>query len=584
MPGESQRKKSTPKKSTGKRKTAGSGRRAAQKQRTPVRREVGAFVCLFLAVFTILACFRINAAFLNLISDLFKGLFGSGFYVLPFSFLLSFLILILHDGRPVALRVTCSFLLALTVGALVHLVGGQQSAAWSGKMLGELWRGGVEGTAGGLLSGLLAQTLELVISRIGAVIVLIVALLMELLTSLNMTVNGIVTAIKNRPRAEYDEPQYEHPDPAEVLVNHVAQKHIEREERKRARASEFDLPVDEPPMPVREPESREKRIIPPDQFLLEKQKQKKPAPKPEPAPAPEKAEEPAQMEILEKQDYKEQFESLIAEANDKPLPAEAHQLPPLVLDTKRAEQPPLVVESKKPEAAAAEPVKKGEVKQEAAKIAQEIENQPQKPEYQFPPVELLRAGSGSVADGTEEMRQNADRLNDTLTSFGIEAHIINVTRGPSVTRYELELNRGVKLSKVTNLADDIALALGASGVRIAAIPEKISVVGIEVPNKIVSTVFAREVIDSPEFKKSRSRISFAVGKDIGGSRIIGDIGKLPHMLIAGTTGSGKSVCMNSLIISLLYKAKPDEVKLIMVDPRWSSSASTTAFRICSSPS
>ncbi len=187
--------------------------------------------------------------------------------------------------------------------------------------------------------------------------------------------------------------------------------------------------------------------------------------------------------------------------------------------------------------------------------------------YHYPPVELLRSGDGSSVDGTEEMRQNADRLSDTLQSFGIEAHIINVTRGPSVTRYELELSRGIKLSKVTNLADDIALSLGASGVRIAAIPDKISVVGIEVPNRIVSVVLARDVIDSPEFRKSKSRISFAVGKDIGGNRIIGDIAKLPHMLIAGTTGSGKSVCMNSLIISLLYKAKPDEVKLIMVDPK-----------------
>ena len=212
-------------------------------------------------------------------------------------------------------------------------------------------------------------------------------------------------------------------------------------------------------------------------------------------------------------------------------------------------------------------IKKEEVHQEAAKIAQEIVTGEQLMIYHYPPVELLRSGDGSSVDGTEEMRQNADRLSDTLQSFGIEAHIINVTRGPSVTRYELELSRGIKLSKVTNLADDIALSLGASGVRIAAIPDKISVVGIEVPNRIVSVVLARDVIDSPEFRKSKSRISFAVGKDIGGNRIIGDIAKLPHMLIAGTTGSGKSVCMNSLIISLLYKAKPDEVKLIMVDPK-----------------
>ena len=562
MSGEPRKRKSTAGRSGGKRKTAGG---KTVRQKAPVRREAGAFVCLFLAIFTILACFRIHAAFLNLIAALFKGFLGSGFYVLPFSFLMSFLILILHDGRPVALRVTCSFLLSVTIGALVQLVGGQQSAAWSWKMLGELWQGGVDGTAGGLLAGFLAQLLELTISRVGAVIVLIAALLLELITSLNMTVSGIVTAIKNRPRpAAYEEPQHEHPDPAEVIVNHVAQKHIDHVERsaekKRSKVSEFDLPVDDPPMPVAEPE--EKRVIPPDQYLLEKQLKKK---KPEPEPEPEEEPAPEQIVFPEKRDYREQLDSLAADT-----PA---QLPPLVLQPK-PDMPPLVVDTKPAAAPAAPPaksadapVKKGEVRQEAQKIAQEIEAKPEAPAYQFPPYELLRAGTGSVADGTEEMRQNAERLNETLASFSIEAHIINVTRGPSVTRYELELSKGVKLSKVTNLADDIALALGSSGVRIAAIPEKISVVGIEVPNKIVSTVFVREVIDSPEFKKSKSRISFAVGKDIGGSRIVGDIAKLPHMLIAGTTGSGKSVCMNSLIISLLYKAKPEEVKLIMVDPK-----------------
>ena len=170
-------------------------------------------------------------------------------------------------------------------------------------------------------------------------------------------------------------------------------------------------------------------------------------------------------------------------------------------------------------------------------------------------------------DGTAEMRENSRRLNETLASFKIEAHIINVTRGPSVTRYEVELDKGVRLSKITTAADDIALSLGASGVRIAAVPGKISVVGIEVPNRSVSMVSLREVIDSSEFHKAKSKSSFAVGKDIGGSCIVGNIAKLPHMLIAGTTGSGKSVCMNSIIISLLYKASPDDVKLIMIDPK-----------------
>ena len=294
------------------------------------------------------------------------------------------------------------------------------------------------------------------------------------------------------------------------------------------------------------------------------------------APAPEEAEQPPVHT-----DYKSQFDALITDTQEAPaeeappvpnvIPMELpHQMPPLVIDHFDAPKPAPAAQPLPPVEIPEQPekLKKADVQLEAAQIAQEIgQQEPQKPEYEFPPVSLLKAGSGQSHDGTEEMRQNAERLSDTLQSFGIEAHIINVTRGPSVTRYELELQRGVKLSKVTNLADDIALALGASGVRIAAIPDKISVVGIEVPNRIVSVVMAREVIDSPEFEKCKSRVSFAVGKDIGGNRIIGDIGKLPHLLIAGTTGSGKSVCMNSLIISLLYKAKPEEVKLIMIDPK-----------------
>lgn len=561
-----QKNRRTPSKSGTRKKSGGS--RTKTSQRKPIRREVGAFVCLFLSIFTLLGCFQIDAAFLNLISSLFKGLFGAGFYILPFAFLMGFLILLLHDGRPVVLRVVCTFLIVVVIGSLVQLVGGQDGAAWSASILPELWEGGIDGTAGGVISGLVAQALELIVSRIGAVIVLLFALALLLLTSLNMTVSGIITAIKNRPRPEYEPPKREHRDPAEVIVNHVAEKRIEHTERKRSKAAEFDLPVDEPPLPVKEPSEQEKKIVRPDEFVALSRKQKK---QQTPAPAPEIAqlEQPAAAED-ERLDYKEQFESLLAEANGaKPAPL-PRKLPPLILD----DVPQSPVAEKLPELsaeppAAAEPaqVKKEEVLQEAAKIAQKIEDKPPLPAYQYPPVTLLKAGGGASVDGTDEMRQNADRLSDTLTSFGIEAHIINVTRGPSVTRYELELNRGVKLSKVTNLADDIALSLGASGVRIAAIPDKISVVGIEVPNRQVSTVFAREVVDSPEFNKSKSKISFAVGKDIGGNRIIGDIARLPHMLIAGTTGSGKSVCMNSLIISLLYKASPDEVKLIMVDPK-----------------
>ncbi len=576
--------------------TASRGRKkTAKKQAAPIRREIGAGVCAVLALLTILCCFRMNAAFLNLLTSLFRGLIGAGFYILPFSFIMSFLILILHDGRPVALRVTCTFLTAALIGSLVQLVGGKFAAEWDWSVISALWDGGIDGTAGGVLAGGLASLLEALISRVGAVAVVIIGMLLSLITSLNMTVSSIVTAIKNRPRAEYAEPQREHKDPAQVLVDTVANKHIEHvqrtEQRRTSRMSEFDLPVDDPPLPERSgKKDTGKKSAPmrPDVFVENSRRQAKAA-EAAPAEPPQEEQQAPSPAAPEEQavhtDYKSQFDALIAE-QPEPLQEEQppvsnvipitlpHQMPPLVIDhfdapkqepkpTPAAQPLPPVELPEQPEK-----LKKADVQLEAAQIAQEIgQQEPQKPEYEFPPVSLLKAGSGQSHDGTEEMRQNAERLSDTLQSFGIEAHIINVTRGPSVTRYELELQRGVKLSKVTNLADDIALALGASGVRIAAIPDKISVVGIEVPNRIVSVVMAREVIDSPEFEKCKSRVSFAVGKDIGGNRIIGDIGKLPHLLIAGTTGSGKSVCMNSLIISLLYKAKPEEVKLIMIDPK-----------------
>jgi S-DNA-T family DNA segregation ATPase FtsK/SpoIIIE len=202
-------------------------------------------------------------------------------------------------------------------------------------------------------------------------------------------------------------------------------------------------------------------------------------------------------------------------------------------------------------------------------IAQEIieQKEAEAPSYVFPTLDLLSPPDSSRLDGTQEMRENARRLDETLKSFNIDAHIVNVTRGPSITRYELELDRGVKLSKITGLADDIALSLGASGVRISAIPDKISVVGIEVPNKAVTAVRIRDVIESRTFTDHKSRVAFAIGKDIGGSSIVGDISRLPHVLIAGTTGSGKSVCTNALIVSLLYRSTPEEVRFIMVDPK-----------------
>ena len=189
-------------------------------------------------------------------------------------------------------------------------------------------------------------------------------------------------------------------------------------------------------------------------------------------------------------------------------------------------------------------------------------------DYKLPSVELLSLPKKkSTADISGELKENAQRLIETLRSFNVNATITDISRGPTVTRYELKPAAGVRISKITNLADDIALNLAATHVRIEApIPGK-AAVGIEVPNTVKNTVSMRELIDTPEFYEQRSLLSAGIGKDIAGNCVYCDIAKMPHLLVAGTTGSGKSVCMNSIITSILYRAKPDEVKFLMIDPK-----------------
>ncbi len=188
--------------------------------------------------------------------------------------------------------------------------------------------------------------------------------------------------------------------------------------------------------------------------------------------------------------------------------------------------------------------------------------------YNFPPVNLLKFNKNrSNSDVSDELKANATKLVETLKSFGVQTKIIDICRGPAVTRYELQPSAGVKISKITGLADDIALNLATAGVRIEApIPNK-PAVGIEVPNRKTDIVSIREIVDSDEFRQSNSKLTMALGRDIAGNITVGDIGSMPHLLIAGATGSGKSVCVNSIIVSLLYKSSPEEVRFLMIDPK-----------------
>lgn len=231
-----------------------------------------------------------------------------------------------------------------------------------------------------------------------------------------------------------------------------------------------------------------------------------------------------------------------------------------------SEEVPTVAEHTKRKARTSEE----EIQKEIADVVQEMAPAAAQPEkkYVFPPVDLLKAGSGKKSANTEsQLRETANKLQQTLKTFGVNVTVTNISCGPAVTRYEIQPEMGVKVSKIVGLADDIKLNLAAADIRIEApIPGK-AAVGIEVPNKENVMVAFRDLIESKEFKESKSKISFAVGKDIAGKTKVTDIAKMPHLLIAGATGSGKSVCINTIIMSILYKADPSEVKLLMIDPK-----------------
>ncbi len=201
------------------------------------------------------------------------------------------------------------------------------------------------------------------------------------------------------------------------------------------------------------------------------------------------------------------------------------------------------------------------------------------PKYVIPPLDLLSKPKATSGDKREEMRRTAEKLISVLDNFGVKAKLLQVTQGPTVTRYEIQPDTGVKLSKIVGLADDIALNLAVSTVLVAPVPGK-AAVGVEIPNNKVTPVSIREMLESDAFKNAKSKLTVGLGKDIGGNVVIGDIAKMPHVLIAGQTGSGKSVCVNSIIMSILYKSSPEEVKLIMIDPKLLNLAFTTVYRIC----
>lgn len=493
-------------------------------------REIAGGVCLLLALCAVVSYFQEEALFITFFGGLLKGLLGYGYWLSAPALLLTGLLLLTHRDRPATLRSVCTMLVPVLTGCGLHLLLCARSYEPGLTGLRELWLSGRSLQSGGALSGSLAVGFSAVFGKVLSLILFLLMLLVALCLALHFSPKDAVRRAQERREAEREDIPEEAPP--------VREKEKPAEKRPHRRAA-IDIPLDdEPPAKQPQPRPEEPAFAP---------KEKKPffSRKSSTVRTPD--------QVLRGEPAEEAAPVAPAAPVTSPLAASAAPAPVA-----------------KPCEAAKPSVTAQEVRDATEEVTAAVEQELAQPEeaYQYPPITLLDENTAdNYTEVGAELRSNSQRLAQTLQSFGVDARPGAVVHGPSVTRYEFTLEQGVKLSKITNLADDIALALGASGVRIAPIPNKISVVGIEVPNRAVTPVRIRDVVESRTFTEHKSPVAFAVGKDIGGSCIVGDIGKLPHVLIAGTTGSGKSVCTNSLIVSILYKSTPEEVRFIMVDPK-----------------
>ncbi len=447
------------------------------------------------------------------VKNLFLGLFGAPGYLLCFILLgcgIHFIIkrdITAYKSKYVMMTILVAFI----------------SAFWNVAVKstsGNYWTLGTQGVGGGIIGGFVSKPLYSLCSYWGSLIILgtLIVILAILIFEISLAKVG------------------------KAVYNNVAEKFYEDDDVYEEDES-ISAPSEMPTKMKREYKEIKKKIFDFEKEFGEafepKHDEPKSKPKPEETPLPE---QPPEEPIAVPEPFAEvQNEVQATQVPDEDKISEA-------IDA--ATEYALLPKKKKKETP--EPV--------------EIEVKHDLADYSFPELSFLREGEKPSAMAQEALERTAQRLISTLKSFGVEAKIVDYSRGPTITRYELQPSAGVKISKITNLADDIALSLAAVGVRIEPIAGK-SAIGIEVPNEYQSAVYIREVLGTPEFANFKSKLAFALGKDISGKPVVGDIARMPHLLIAGSTGSGKSVCINTLITSILYKATPNEVKLVMVDPK-----------------
>ena len=534
-------KKGTPGRKTGK-NSAVSAKKTETQMESKLYTEIFLWILLAVSILLMLSNFGVGGMIGSYISNLFFGLFGTVTYVFPIFLFFGTAFMISNSKNPKAYRNMAGFLLMfVTICTFMQLL---TEGYYEGTTLEEYYRiSALSQSGGGMLGGAICNVTAKAFGVAGTYVILIASAMISVVL---VTQKSMFELIKKSGTKMYKEAK------------------LERERWERQKTAQEVENSDEP----QKDKQKTKRSKVTDSIAKMAELSKETLKKKEDA----KKEPIKDFDDLHETEESEHIKNTKKDAEEGFNPQDAfpiHRAEEVALWDLEELTIPKKTEKKQQEYEhkEKEPEKKEIL---SAKEKQQIEV-PQKEEspvvYEFPPITLLRKGAGNGGDSDDHLRNTAKKLQETLHTFGVNVTITNISCGPTVTRYEVQPELGVKVSKIVSLTDDIKLNLAATDIRIEApIPGK-AAIGIEVPNKQNSVVMLRDLIQSEAFVKSKSKLAFAAGKDIAGKPVIADIAKMPHLLIAGATGSGKSVCINTLIMSLLYKASPEEVKLIMIDPK-----------------
>ncbi|MBQ7956178.1 MAG: DNA translocase FtsK [Lachnospiraceae bacterium] len=566
MASKSGKKKTTTRKQTGQSSRKGSQqKRAYTAQENAIFHEVELIILFAVVVFLFLCNFGIIGTVGNSISGVMFGLFGFTAYVFPVAIFVAAAFWFANQGSPTAvIKLVAGVALFVMCGVVFEFINGTTTAleAYDIKKIYEYCS--VEKGGGGILAGSVAYLLYHFLDMVGAILVVIV---LSIISIVILTERSFVNGVKKSGKRVMEMSK----EDSQRRREYAQMRRQKQDELREQREEERRLKEDE--RRLREEELENEKILRMDKKVsgvtidtsLSKGEEHKTRDDIHEITLNDEAEikEDIPVNHAYQMSYKQPDEIHEVSWNEPETAYE--QSEPVVAEEIPVQRPP--VRRERPVARAPkEPERGNGIEKQMTADIQAAEKKVSKT-YIFPPLSRLQKGVGKTGDSSRELKETAMRLQQTLNTFGVKVSITDISQGPAVTRYELQPEVGVKVSKIVGLADDIKLNLAATDIRIEApIPGK-AAIGIEVPNKENTPVALRDLLETREFKEFSSNLAFAVGKDIAGKTVVSDIAKMPHMLIAGATGSGKSVCINTLIMSLLYKAHPDDVKLIMIDPK-----------------